>query len=317
MESIGKNLTASSILSQGLNARQAGPLPEKEQNQESAINTQDVMEKSTAKQDADFKKKAALLPLSERGKQSIGLAAAIGGVVGGVGGGLYGKSLADRRIITSAKLNEVELTWKEPVMKADTLGSIPSNFHTINFIDRDSLQSASNVAENMVIVDNPVLNGDGSVQMREVTAKWQDFGEPRVTITPEKIEHTMYAGYKEEIRPVTVKTTNISGSGNADVSTGAGVKAGATQDEKLVGYNHDHTPVFNKTTLGYYEKPSVEFDKGVNVIGYTIIGGFIGVVLGATTGGLAGAVIEKVRLINEASQAVYQKPKPKPTSVEE
>ena len=295
MESIGKNLTASTILSRNLPASQSEP-----KNAESTIqDPQDTLTQGDPAQNADFKKKTALLPLSLRGKQSITLGAIAGGLVGGVGGGVYANSLAVRKEITSAELNEVELTWKEPVMQADTLGSVPRNFHTIAFTDKDALATCDSRPDNIVIVDNPVMDENGTVKMREVSAKWANFGKPRVTINPEKIEHKRFTGFKEEIKPVTVKTTQASGS--AAVNSSPEVKGGATYEEKLVGYNHDHVPLFNKTTLGYYDKPMVDFDKGVNVIGYTVIGGLVGVAVGVTVGVLAGAMVEKVRLVSEAN----------------
>ncbi len=298
MNSIGNNLTAAAILS-----GRAGIKTEAEAEQQNPqLNTEDKVERSPA--NSDYKKMTALLPLSERGKQSIGFGAVIGGAVGGVGGALYGKSLAERKIITSNEIGEQTITWQEPVLQPENLGKIPTGYFSIGLAD----QSPHPELMQDVIENNPVMQ-DGKVLMREVSATYKNYGEPKVLQESVPIVQNTLSGYSEEVKPVTTTLKTITGG--ADIKD-LNAKGDVTLNEELKGYNHKYSPTLTKTNMGYYDKPRVEFDNGVNVVGYTVIGGLIGVALGAVAGGIAGAVIEKSRLVKEAKEAGQHKP-PKPT----
>ena len=121
------------------------------------------------------------------------------------------------------------------------------------------------------------------------------------------IEKSTMGGYTKEMKPFTSTLNTVNGGASVKDMDASG---NLTRTEELKGFNHTFSPALTKTTLGYYDKPRVEFDNGVNIVGYTVIGGVVGILLGAVAGGVAGGIIEKTRLIQEAKEAANNSPKP-------
>ena len=288
--------------------------------------------------------KPDLIPEPGRAAQLVGAGAAGGALVGIAAGGI--KAQLD---INKVPYQEVTVSHQEPIYKRELAGHRPPDDYV-----RGSLRpSDDGVPTQAVYVNNPEYNRDGTPQTRYKDTTFRGRGEPQETQwNTEEITHKTMNGYsystlKDRERYLShyesvTKYRNVPYSAsvpyedcvNSYDSYGGTSRHCVTRTRTVTKYRQEsyqeQRPVYKWRTVGYWQnyraniqsrvvgsvqKPSVEFNHGVNVGQYLVKGALWGMGIGALAGGVTAAMEERFfpGLLPGSNPVESASPDPKPS----
>lgn len=291
MNSINSGFTASSIL-KGIETKVK---PEEES---VTVETKDSVAKSEYN-NLDFKK-ISLPKLSENVKSGILSGALIGGGVGALAGGITAYNMAWSEIKATVPLQSIDLSWQEPDLVRENIGSIPSDYYNNSSSYWASLPRGG--VSNTPVYENQPILVDGKPKMHEINKTYTDYGTPAVEWKSNNINEKTLMGYRERVvedyhyEQVFDHYTTVSDGTDSDGNTIYRQEA-VYRDVKVTdGYWHKFSPDIEYTKWGQYETPSVKFDHGGIDVGLRTLAGIgIGAGIGALAGAVAGGAIAYAR----------------------
>lgn len=196
----------------------------------------------------------------------------VGGAAGAVAGGAAGY-LEGKYEILRQPVNAVDLQWSQPVLEKKLLGEIPKEYfvpgaHTGNLGPREGYVP--------VTVNAPLLDEDGSPQMKLQMKVFSDHGEPQVSWQAHKITDPKLTGYEEHV-----------------TEQGHTVMIGKMFYHMHDGYRHSFTPAIEEKVVGGYRTPEVTFETGVSLVSRTLWGILLGMGVGAVSGAILASIVSR------------------------